>query len=50
MAKDEELSDEQITQLLKEAEERLKASKKQKPQSSDISALANRYAPLELSQ
>jgi hypothetical protein len=44
MAIDEDLSDDQIAQLLKDAQERLKNKPTQKTQLSTISALTNRYA------
>jgi hypothetical protein len=46
MAMDKDLSDEQIAQLLQEAEERLRNKpKNQEVKTSDIIALSNRYAP-----
>lgn len=43
---DENLSDEQLQQLLKDAEQRLRSKSKKQNQSSEISALSNRYCAL----
>jgi hypothetical protein len=42
---DDDLSDEQLQQLLKDAEQRLRSKSKKQNQISEISALSNRYAP-----
>ena len=42
---DEDLSDEQVRQLLKDAEERLRIRKGLGPKSSSLDTLQNRYAP-----